>query len=61
MTTIEYKHDDRYSIYFTPLENGRAEYLIEIHDFADLSCWRDRVDYTELTYILKGNHRSIIY
>lgn len=60
MSTIEYKYSNRYSIYFTPLDNGKSEYNVEIHDFDDLSCFTDRVDYIELSHILKGDHYSIV-
>ena len=57
---IEYQMNSRYSIYFQPLNLGNANYYVEIHDFEDLSCWKDRVSYSELSEILKGNHHSII-
>ena len=60
MQNIEYKLNDRYSVYFMPIENNKCEYRIEIHDFYDLSCYTDIVNYIELELILKGIHESII-
>lgn len=49
---IEYKHSEDISVYFTPIENGKNEYYLEVHNFSNLDCWRDQVDGIELTSIL---------
>lgn len=51
---IEHKYSDDISIYFTPLENGKAEYYVEIHDFGNLECFRDKFDYTTLSDVLNN-------
>lgn len=44
---IEFKYDERFSVFFKPLENGKNEYYVEVHDFTDLSCIRQNISYEE--------------
>jgi hypothetical protein len=56
---IVYKHSDSLEVHFTPLDNGRAEYLVTIHDFDNLDGWNGRVSYSELNTILDAPSQSM--
>lgn len=49
---ITYKHSESLWVIFTPLDNGRAEYDVTIHDFDNLDGWKGKVDYSELNTLL---------
>ena len=54
MKTITYKYKDC-QLEFTPLENGKCEYLVDVHDFGNLESIVDRVlNYQELEYWIKN-------
>ena len=54
MQRIEYKFNKDISVYFIPLNNGKCEYLIEIHDFSELDCIKERCNYLELQDVLRN-------
>ena len=57
--TIIYKHND-IQFEFTPLENGKCEYLVDCHDFGNLESLVNRtLSYNELNYWL-GNLSNYI-
>lgn len=52
--TIEYRHND-FIVIFQPLENGKCEYLVDVHDTAELESLVGRVlSYGELNYWLNN-------
>jgi len=52
--TIEYKHDEFTSVFFKPLENGKNEYEVEVHDLLNLEIFRDIINGMELKKVLKN-------
>ena len=52
--TIEYKHDDFTSVFFKPLENGKNEYEVEVHDLLNLEVFRDIINGIILNKLLKN-------
>ena len=59
METIEYVIDQDTSLYFTPKNNGKAEYWIELHDFANLDYVKEEVTYNLLQTIIDNPHRFL--
>lgn len=51
---IEYKYNNDISLYFTPLENGKAEYRIQLHDFANFDCIKETVSYECLQDMIRN-------
>lgn len=49
---IEYIYNSDLSVYFKPLNNGRCEYDVKVHNFVDLDCAYGKVDYHELNEII---------
>jgi len=56
MQTIEYKHNKTTELFIQPLENGKAEYYIELHDYLNLDCVREIVSYNCLQDIIRNPH-----
>lgn len=54
MMVIEYKHNEFTSVFFKPLENGKNEYEIEVHDFCNLDFFRDVIEGDELNELLEN-------
>ncbi len=50
-------------VIFTPRENGKCEYLIELHDFDNLDGYQGIVSFQSLNEILNNpnNWRRLIY
>jgi len=56
---IEYKYKD-YLMEIKPLENGKCEYLVNVHDFGNLESLVDRtLSYNELNYWIANIERYI--
>lgn len=56
---ITFKHKD-YLMEFKPLENGKCEYLVNVHDFGNLESLVDRVlSYDQLNYWIDNIERYI--
>lgn len=52
--TITYKHD-HYIVEFTPLENGKCQYLVDFHDVGNLESLVDRIlSYSQLNECLNN-------
>lgn len=56
---ITYKENE-FIVEFTPLENGKCEYLVNVHDTSNLESLVDRIlNYTQLNYWLNNLKRYI--
>tara|TARA_R100000458_G_scaffold7149_1_gene5663 strand:+ start:555 stop:755 length:201 start_codon:yes stop_codon:yes gene_type:complete len=52
--TIEYKHDEFTSVFFKPLENGKNEYEVEVHNLLNPEVFRDIINGIILNKLLKN-------
>ena len=56
---ITFKHKD-IEIQFTPLEDGKCQYLVSVHDFGNLESVVNRVlSYTQLTDLINSPESCI--
>ena len=57
---IKFKASFDYEIEFSPLENGKGEYIVNFHDYGNLESRLNVVlTYTELNYFLKNYKNAI--